>query len=98
MSLVVFNKKFFSRKNENMGVVTDEVTDDIIAARHYEADPETFARFQALDAINMSWQVAGSLKQQVSLHIMSIFRCRATPVPIFSKTQMMVKTTFPVNK
>lgn len=29
-----------------MGVVTDEVTDDIIAARHYEADPETFARFQ----------------------------------------------------
>lgn len=62
---------------------------------------ETFVRSRALkevlEAIDMPRQVAGSLKQQDTLHALSTFMHHATSMPISNKAQMKVVALFPVN-
>lgn len=71
-------------------VATEQVTDDTIATRHIlRLTWKVLARSQALkvlDAVDMSWHVAGSRKGQDSLHAPLIFRRGATLVLRSRKT------------
>lgn len=112
-SLVVFNKKIHSRRNENTKAVsmdertllcviaTEEVTDDIVAKHVTRLTPDTLrdpGHSKKCPMRSTCHSRWWALKAaRFPPHALLISRRRATPVLISNKTQMRVATISPVN-